>query len=537
MSDGSPILQPREPAPADYYQNNLTQAFSFVLDRYADVLVADQADSLRLFLAASADAQRLLARLLTRSGPYFLRSTLNYSEVSSPDRAITELHHRGLISFDAGAADRLMKLYTKKVLCECFKLPVPIQRSSKPQIIEYLLGRYADGQIAKRLAKAQPWVRLCHPSHWRLARLLFFGRANQDWSTFVRKDLGQVRYEELLLSGPQYPDATSLSNRLWAQKLQHLCYRLDEYPQLVPALFEACTAAMQDHKSADRLQRCVLLLGRWVERNARPDLALNVYELTNKPPARERRVRILQRLGRSEAAESLRQEILSEPLSAKEQVFAERFGRRGAGFQPAVTEMLIHGPYDSIEAYALQAIVPDSGWGVHCENNLFKSLTGLLYWPVIFADVEDAFTNPFQSAPHDLFDEDFCHRRRALLTQHEARLTDDNELLAFLSQAYSAKLGTANRLVNWSLFQTVPLAQWLEAMPVRVIRLLCQFLIRNLADYRSGFPDLFICYGRGDFEFIEVKGPGDQLQPQQRAWFRVFDELKLPARVAKLRPE
>jgi hypothetical protein len=34
-----------------------------------------------------------------------------------------------------------------------------------------------------------------------------------------------------------------------------------------------------------------------------------------------------------------------------------------------------------------------------------------------------------------------------------------------------------------------------------------------------------------------VKGPGDQLQPQQRAWFRVFDELKLPARVAKLRPE
>jgi hypothetical protein len=202
-----------------------------------------------------------------------------------------------------------------------------------------------------------------------------------------------------------------------------------------------------------------------------------------------------------------------------------------------VTEMLIHGPYDSVEAYALQAIVPDSGWGVHCENNLFKSLTGLLYWPVIFADIEDAFTNPFQSAPHDLFEEDFCHRRRALLAQHEAGLRDDKELLAFLSQAYSAKLGTANRLVNWSLFQTVPLAQWLEAMPVRVIRLLCQFLIRNLADYRSGFPDLFICYGRGDFEFIEVKGPGDQLQPQQRAWFRVFDELKLPARVVRLRPE
>ena len=48
---------------------------------------------------------------------------------------------------------------------------------------------------------------------------------------------------------------------------------------------------------------------------------------------------------------------------------------------------------------------------------------------------------------------------------------------------------------------------------------------------------LFICYGPDDFDFVEVKGPNDQLQPQQRAWFRVFDELKLPARVLKLKPQ
>tara|TARA_B100000900_G_scaffold87059_1_gene70686 strand:+ start:2014 stop:3603 length:1590 start_codon:yes stop_codon:yes gene_type:complete len=529
-------LQPRQPAPADYYQNNLQHAFGFVLQRYADMLSAAHRRSLSQFLAASVDAQRLLARLLTRKGPYFLRATLNYGEISQVDAAIFELRQLGLISFDPGAADRLLKLYTKSELCECFNVPVVMRKTTKNLISEYLLSRYADRQIAKRLGAFGPWIRLREQGHWQLAQLLFFGNTNQDWSTFVRKDLGEIRYEALPLNQPQYTDADSLRDRLLAQNLHRLCYRLDEYPRLAAALYSALATALRRGTSEDLLQRCALRLGQWAERNSKVDLALCAYELTNKPPARERRARILQRLKRSEAAEALRQEILSAPLSAKEQVFAERFGRRGAGFQPPVTEMRIHGSYDSIEEYALTALIADGGWGLHCENALFKSLTGLLYWPVIFADVEDAFTNPFQSAPHDLSSEDFYDKRRTLITRHELRLNDDSAFAEFLQTTYDAKIGTANRLVNWSLFETVSIAQWLEAIPIIAIRRLCHFMIRNLADYRSGFPDLFICYGPATFEFVEVKGPNDQLQPQQRAWFRVLEELALPARVLKLRP-
>ncbi|MAD08287.1 MAG: hypothetical protein CMP86_12830, partial [Gammaproteobacteria bacterium] len=203
MTNTAPVLRPRQPAPADYYQNSLQQAFSFVLERYADMLSADDVDRLQQFLGASADAQRLLARLLTRTGPYFLRSTLNYAEVSSPDDAVAELHQHGLISFQSGAADRLIKLYTKSALCECFNLAATTRKLTKQQIIEHLLGRYTDRQLAQRLGAMQAWVRLRHLGLWRLSRLLFFGSTNQDWSTFVRKDLGQVRYEELPVSRPQ----------------------------------------------------------------------------------------------------------------------------------------------------------------------------------------------------------------------------------------------------------------------------------------------------------------------------------------------
>ncbi|MBT3610191.1 MAG: hypothetical protein HN516_07605, partial [Gammaproteobacteria bacterium] len=48
------------------------------------------------------------------------------------------------------------------------------------------------------------------------------------------------------------------------------------------------------------------------------------------------------------------------------------------------------------------------------------------------------------------------------------------------------------------------------------------------------FPDLFVCYESGRVEYVEVKGPTDQLQPQQRAWFEEFNRMNVPARVIKL---
>jgi hypothetical protein len=91
-----------QPAPPDYYQSNLVRAFNFVLQRYADLLPADHTDSLNQFLAATDDSQRLLARLLTRKGPYFMRSSLGYSEVAVLDQALLELAHKALITSDPG---------------------------------------------------------------------------------------------------------------------------------------------------------------------------------------------------------------------------------------------------------------------------------------------------------------------------------------------------------------------------------------------------------------------------------------------------
>ena len=524
-----------QPAPPDYYQSNLVRAFTFVLQRYADLLPADHTDSLNQFLAATDDSQRLLARLLTRKGPYFMRSSLGYSEVAVLDQALLELAHKELITSDPGPADSLLQANKKQTLCECFRLPKALRVRPKSAIIEHIIGRNSDAAICTRLLAYKPWVRLKNPEHWQLARFLFFGTASQDWSTFVLKDLGQTRYEVMPLLQRQYIDKRALHIRLIGQKLQRASFRLDEYPLLANALLNELRPLLTAEEGDPRLQRCALRVGNWAEKKQLFDLALIAYGLAGIPPARERSVRILHRQGNHNEVTTIIQRILCHPRSAKERVFAERFGRRGAGFQPETTTLTIDRSFDSVEALALEKLLEQGGWGLHCENALFKSFVGLLYWPVIFADVDGAFTNPFQSAPHDLFDEGFCHRRESSLLEQERLLADDAQLARFLLETLEQKQGIANRLVSWSLFQTIPLDQWLRSMPIGVIRDVAAFLIRNLSDYRSGFPDLFVCYSPGVFEFVEVKGPGDQLQPQQRAWFQMLASLDLPARVLKLR--
>ena len=190
-----------------------------------------------------------------------------------------------------------------------------------------------------------------------------------------------------------------------------------------------------------------------------------------------------------------------------------------------------------MEQFVLEQLLSEGGWGAHTENALPKLLAGLIYWPVIFALVPGAFTNPLQTAPHGLYDPEFTRQRQTILIDLERQLDDDEALRAHMQDVAKAKAGIANPLVSWGLLEAIPLEQWLSALPTDWIRKLSAFLIRNLSDYRRGFPDLFVCYPSGAVELVEVKGPGDQLQLQQRAWLSTLKDMDIAARVIRVRLE
>ena len=530
-----PLLQPHEAAPDDYYQNNFIEVFDFVLTHHQALLPTELTRALHQFLLAEDDAQRLFARLMTRKGPIFFDHTLDYREVTDRDEALDDLANRGLIlRCGQVPAEWLLNQLKKADLLALFSSIGTSQRaSSKETVKNRILGRYPDPRICSMVAQHQPWCTVSEPSHWQLVQLLYFGGSGKDWSAHIRRDLGQIRYESVELSKSRFPDRASLLSYLDERELHRRVYRLDEHPKLLPGLIAAFEEAPHSGVTKRLRQRNVLRLGKWCEQQQAWDDALRVFRNAEIPPARERQVRILHKQGELERSQRLLAEIAAQPLSATEQIFTQRFGRRGQGFQPPVTTWSIEDTPDDVEHYVLETLTAQGGWGVHSENALVKTLTGLMYWDAVFAPEPGAFTNPFQSGPHDLMEHEFADQRCRLLEHIEAQT--DSALTEHLLTISRTKHGIANPLVTWGLLEAIPLQQWLDALPLSWIRQLSRFLIRNLADYRKGFPDLFVVHPDGTPELVEVKGPTDQLQPQQRAWFEIFADLQIRARVIKLK--
>jgi hypothetical protein len=59
--------------------------------------------------------------------------------------------------------------------------------------------------------------------------------------------------------------------------------------------------------------------------------------------------------------------------------------------------------------------------------------------------------------------------------------------------------------------------------------------LRDLRNNTSGFPDLIFFDKHGGYELIEVKGPGDAVQKNQKRWFAYFQSVGVPYRVVHIR--
>ena len=547
LSTGRAMLTPSTPAPEDYYQNNCLNLFGYVLERYGDLLAPNEANLLQQYLTASDDAQRLLARLLTRRGPLFRLDKLTYKEIGSIDDAVTELSRREMLAVNPAApSDQWLALLKKEELLDFLLRLSPSKKGDKQlaklrkaELMKCVLDGIPDRRIRHAYVRELTVIAICAPQTWDLARLLYFGEIHQDWTTFVLKDLGMVRYEAVHLSKRQFDNRKHLEAYIDLLRLDQLSHMLSDYPQIWQPLFEQLVTISGDRFFARRRDRALLRIAGHLEKLEMFEEAVTTYEAISRHPARERMIRINAKNGQLDAANHLLEMARSAPYSEEERQFADRFGRRGGGFQPEIftVEVPELDSDQSIEEQALEYLQAhmDTAFGIHAENSLIKSLTGLVYWPAIFADVPGAFTNPFQAAPNDLYLDDFIEVRSEIITSLENGLADDNSFRMHLQETVRSKFQLANNLVDWSLFSQVSIERILKFMPIDHIRRLTAFQIRHLAQFRSGMPDLFVVHATGAYELVEVKGPGDQLQPVQRLWFKRFAELSIPARVMKIK--
>ncbi|HEY8569368.1 VRR-NUC domain-containing protein [Microbulbifer sp.] len=541
---------PVELAP-DYYLTNFLALADFVMSRYEALLSADERRFYADFHALDMDSQRLYVRLLSRkgvpstAGSLFRQRKLAYAEIGDLAAAADRLVESGLLQRNPViAATELLPLFSKAELLPLSSVPLP-RSLKRPELEQALLQQ---GMDTSALTAADPLLAVQSAQHFETFKLCFFGNLNQDLTDWVLRDLGLYQYEQYALDRDHLP----FKNR--AQIERHLRYydclsvlddTLDSGADAILKLAAQLPAAdTEDATLQRRLDRLRLTMARQLERLEALEAADQLYRLCVRPPARERRARIAVARGDIDGGLTLCREILAAPLCEAEEVFAESFGYRTAKREQRLDGWAAPSRYQAptetvalppaamcVELIAAAWLEVDAGGPCHyVENTLFNGILGLYVWDIVFAARPGAFFNPFQVSPSDFRTPDFYPLRRKAFEQRLAELDREN-LAARVWKNFDQKYGIANPLVAWDALSEPLLTLALERIPAAHWQVLFRRLLADIANHRSGLPDLIRFPDAGGYELVEVKGPGDRLQQNQQRWLAFFVRHQIPHRV------
>jgi len=190
-----------------------------------------------------------------------------------------------------------------------------------------------------------------------------------------------------------------------------------------------------------------------------------------------------------------------------------------------------------VEQRARDRLAQDAeGSAVHyVENGLVNALFGLLCWKAIFAPIAGAFFHDFQYGPADLASGRFYRRRCREFAECFAELESDR-YKATIRRYFAEKAGIQCAFVDWRLLNKSLLERALACIPPAHLRLWFEWIVSDVQGNRAGFPDLVQFWPQERrYRMIEVKGPGDRLQDNQRRLLEYCLTHQMPVAVCKVR--
>ena len=532
-----PVLKAGESPPDDYYAQILKSLVSTVVDQYDDILAKKEKEVALAILSLRSEPLRLLARIATRTRTPVRLDSLSYREVRDQEKALSELTRAGLITVNGNAElDGLLTLLTVQELKH--KFPQSSKAKTKPRLLESIQEHYGAKEICDLVAESPGWVHLSSERELALFKCLFFGNPYQDLSEFVVRDLGITQFENYTLNKKDrfFNTRAMLDRFLELHEFAELIHEhgLELTAEIAKSLLDSLNQAETDRLLERRRCRILNTLGRQLERLNENDLALTSYRCSTSHPSRERTMRIHAKQKQPRKVESLREEILKNPYSLKEQLFATNFGRKRSGTAniPMVERQTPASTDQRIEEFAVAQLSQEGSVALHLENVLPNALFGLTYWEWIFAPVRGAFTHPFQIAPLDIYWPEFFDVRRQLQPDP---LQEPELLKEHIKTIAIRKRNINNAFVSWSKITTDLLTSILDSFPIDQLISLLQVFSTDIRQFQSGFPDLTVIDGNGSIQFVEVKGPGDQVRPNQRLWLEQMVARGIPTSVLKYR--
>ena len=564
-----------EPVP-DYYRLNFITLLNTVQELYEDLLTDEELAFIDTFHALSEAAQCLYVRLVSRTGPIFRSDKVQYVEIPDIETAAAELEGAGFMVVDGEyTMEELLPLLRRAELAaaaEANRLTeIPPGKLKRTQLVEIFLELEDDKLVSSAAGELFTTYEPSGTEILAVLKLLFFGNFRQDFSEFIITHLGIVTYEKYPLekSARAFSERRSINNRIILHNAAVDIYeRLpdlsrDEIVEFASALSDTLQNPHDVDQISRRFERLNLTLARQLERLDHPRDALELYKKTSLPPSREREARIRFLLGDHDLSEKLCLEMIANPICEEELEFGSFFIRRTVkktgsppppridfkiDYQDRKIEKPISGP---VEAYALDLFTAAGYTGFYTENQLWNALFALAFWDIIFLPIEGVFYNRYQRAPADLYTEQFRNRRKTEIESRMREIEQKKKTGKTILNRYDEKKDIACSLINWKLITREQISAILERIPAAHLSAIFRRMVRDLRANTNGFPDLVLfppsgrrkgksrsVFRDGDqgvpYLLVEVKGPGDQVQKNQKRWMKYFCEAGIPNRVFRM---
>ncbi|MGP9664762.1 VRR-NUC domain-containing protein [Halomonas sp. AOP22-C1-8] len=534
-----------------YYLTNFRFVLGWVGERHADLLDTDELTFISRFDTLPRSSQALLTRMVMRKGELFRLYKLNYPEIGDTADALAPLASLGWV--DTAPALSVNELFHQLRLAELRSaLATPIRDAGLPASAgKAVLQATLTPQLTEIKPLTEWWpkasdsiVRLNVMDVCDRLRLMFFGNLRQDWAEFVLTELGLQRFENVPFTAASR--AFQKREEVSAYFVLHrLRQRLEEGESL-EHLQRELPPKPANAWLATRHARVLLQMGREAERSGQTEQAVLLYAQADSSEARVRQLRVLERLGRYQEAFELAMNAQQlTPNETEAQALARLLPRlrkklkmeaQPPVHEPVYTrwELTLPGPQPVERAVGQHVGTPEAPV-YYAENTLITGLFGLLCWPAIFAPLPGAFFHPFHSGPADLYREDFVARRRGLFDECLAQL-EDGSYRQTIHTTWQQKYGLASPFVHWPLLDETLLALALECLPAAHLKACFGRLLQDIKANRAGLPDLIQFLPNAPpneprYRLIEVKGPGDRLQDNQRRWLAFFHQHRIPVAV------
>ena len=536
----------RKPTTADA----LCEIVRGALDTAPSLFLPEERERLSSFLALSHGSRDLVARLASRKRPVFRVDKLECSE----RQYIDLLAQTGWVVRveDVKRRSSLMTVQELRTACSRHGLDHRGKRAA-------LLMRLQSAERSPDPARWPEVWAIGHRSLFRRAERIWFQDPHRSRTEWILDAVGQRRFAKYELtegSGVfrtredllryEAAEARSAQN----MPLVHLEWAM--------ALLEEPGGA---HLAARRIaQKIAGQSARALERSGQPDQAAGVYERLlsdedyspNRALWAHRYGLALDAAGRTrEALRALAQWRDQVPLGA--QIGLDRTGRRLArrsGLPWLPTRPLrtarerhiplpgLHRGDEPIECAVQRWIEQGANRRVlRGEASPWTTLFALLLYELYWLPVEGMLPAPGLPGPLDLGSPMFATHREAAL-QEVLQAIRAGEGPARTAQADRAHRGEWLAGARWSRNQRSDLTQLAAAVGPQALALIIERLAREGWGARRGLPDLIVLPGAPSklpegfpvrvapcLHLVEVKGPGDHLRDDQRAWLHLLTSV------------